>query len=180
MHTSAMLLVVLVVLAASAGCSADPVSEPSAPASADGTALIAPEALAAHVPAAPDGWRLAAPPSSAVLDEDGALIASVTASYLSLDGARTTDLTLQDTGGRPVGLRRLADDLAAASENGTAPAPTLLGGRAAHVVETGEMAGACTVVVDRYVVWIAVAGGNRAEIEAFCAGLDLDALADLQ
>jgi hypothetical protein len=175
----ALVLIALALLVAGAGCTADPAADTPAPALRPDPGLIAPETLASFVPPAPAGWRLLAPPSPVVLEEDGIPFVSVTASYVSADGARAADLAIQDAAGRPAGLRRLADDLAAGA-NGTPPPPVMLGGRPALTTETGGVASACIVVADRYVAWITVAGGTRPDLEAFAAALDLDGLAGLR
>ena len=178
LHHSALLSVlILAALAVAAGCSADPADTvPSTPAGGDG-GLASPEALAAFVPVAPPGWQLAGEPSAAALDDDGVPVSSVTALYVADDGVRTADLAIQDAAGRPAGLRRLAADLAA---NGTAPREDKLGGYPAYVVADGPVAGAYLLPGDRVAVFIAVAGGTRADLESFAAVLDLDGLAGLR
>lgn len=170
------LIALLVLSLLAAGCIETPLAgDPSpSPGATVPAPLIAPETLAAHVPEGLAGWQLLAPPSSAVLEEDGEPIVSVTASYLSSDGTRNADLSLQDTGGRSVGLRRLVDGLG--NETGGAVWATLAGHRAL-VLEDGAMAGAYLVVADRYVAWIAVTGGARADLEAFANAMDLEGLA---
>ncbi len=173
MHRHALLVAVTLLALLAAGCSSDPttVAPPSTP--GDGSPLIAPERLAAFVPPAPEGWRLAAPPSAATLEENGTPIVSVTASYVADDGG-SADVVIQDAAGRRVGLRRLADGLMAApGENATVAS---LRGQPAVVVENGGLAGEYVVVADRYVVWIAVAGGTRADLDAFTRGMDLEEL----
>ncbi len=183
MHPRTLLpaLVLLATLAVGAGCIADPATDPAQPAVRADAALIAPEALASFVPPAPSGWRLLAPPSPVSLEEDGMPLVSVTASYLRDSGPNGTgstgaDLTIQDTGGRSVGLRRLVDRLAAAPADGTVPAPITLRGQLAYVLDDGRMTGAYIVVADRHVVYLAVTGGSRADFDAFVAALDLEGL----
>lgn len=178
MHRLAPLPVLLLAaLAVAAGCSADPAgSEPTTAGGGEG-GLSSPEALAAFVPAAPQGWRLAGEPSTAVLEDDGVPVSSVTALYVADDGVRTADLAIQDAAGRSAGLRRLADDLAA---NGTAPRGARLGGHPAYVVADGPVAGAYVLPGDRVAVFLAVAGGTRADLESFATALDLDGLAGLR
>ncbi len=175
MHRHALLVAVTLLALLAAGCSSDPttVAPPSTP--GDRSPLIAPERLAAFVPPAPEGWRLAAPPSAATLEENGTPIVSVTASYVA-DGDRSADLVIQDTAGRPVGLRRLADGLMAAP-GGSATVASLRG-QPAVVVEDGGLAGEYVVVAGRYVVWCAVAGGTRADLDAFSKGMDIEGLAE--
>jgi hypothetical protein len=178
MHPRALLpVLVLALFAVGTGCTADP----TPPAVRADAALIAPEALASFVPPAPPGWQLLAPPSPATLEEDGTPLVSVTASYLRESGPNGTgsagaDLTIQDTAGRPVGLRRLVDRLGTASADGAAPARTPLRGQPAYVIENGGVTGAYIIVADRYVVWLAVTGGTRADLDAFVAALDLEGL----
>jgi len=185
MHPRALLpaLVLLSLLAVGAGCTADPARSPTVSTVRADAALTAPEVLASFVPPAPPGWRLLAPPSSVSLEEDGMPLTSVTASYLRDSGPNGTgstdaDLTIQDTGGRSAGLRRLVDRLAAAPADGAAPARTMLRGQPAYVLDDGRMTGAYVVVGDRYVVWLAVTGGTRADFDAFVAALDLEGLAE--
>ena len=173
MNPRALLPALILVALLAAGCTDDP--SRSAPPPTATAALVAPEALASYVPPAPAGWRLVAPPSAAVLEENGTVLVSATASYLADDGARSADLVLQDTGGRPVGIRRLADTLAAAPG---APAPEALGGRLALVLEDGGVTSAYLVLDDRLVAWIAVPGGTRTDLEPFAAALDPTGPAD--
>ncbi|HIH04307.1 MAG TPA: hypothetical protein HA263_10850 [Methanoregulaceae archaeon] len=183
MHPRALLpaLVLLAMLAVCAGCTGDPAAVTPTPSVRADTALIAPELLAAYVPPAPPGWRLMAPSSPLSLEEGGVPYVSVTASYISDGGPNGTvgpgaDLTIQDTAGRSVGLRRLVDRLAAAPENGTAPARTTLGGQPAFMIGDGAVTGAYLVVADRYVVYLAVTEGTRADFDSFVAALDLEGL----
>lgn len=177
-----LLLILLALLAVGAGCTADPVSGAAAPPVLADAGLIAPEALASFVPPAPPGWQLLAPPSPATLEEGGAPLVSVTASYLAVDaqdgsGDQTVDLTIQDTGGRAIGLRKLLDAALAASSGGSAPVPTEIRGQTAWVLSGEGMTGACVLVADRYVVWLAVTGGTQSDLDAFIAALDLEGLA---
>ncbi|MEN6341427.1 MAG: hypothetical protein ABFC89_02600 [Methanospirillum sp.] len=185
MHLRALsVLALLAILVAGAGCVNDPAHEgagatPTPVVRAD-IALIAPEVLAAYVPPAPPGWQLLAPPSPVSLEEDGAAFVSVTASYLA-EGPNGTsspvaDLTIQDTGGRSVGLRRLVDRLASPQANGTAPVPTTIRGQTAFIFTDGPITGAYLAVADRYIVWLAVTGGTRADFDAFVAALNLEGL----
>lgn len=144
-------------------------------------ALIVPRALASYVPPAPAGWRLLAPPSPVSLEEDGAPLVSVTASYLSDGdpngtGNRSADLVIQDTAGRSVGLRKLVDLLSSAPNDGNGLVRTTLCGQPAAVLSDDQMTRAYLVVADRYVVYLAVAGGTQADFDAFVTALDLDGL----
>jgi len=174
-------LALLAMLALGAGCSDDPMAGTPAPTVRADTAHIAPEALASFVPPAPAGWRLLAPPSPATLEEEGAALVSVTASYLPADdpngtGNRSADLTIQDTGGRSVGLRKLADLLSTAPNDGNGLVRTTLRGQPAAVLGDETMTGAYLVVADRYVVYLAVTGGRRADFDAFVTALDIEGL----
>jgi hypothetical protein len=51
----------------------------------------------------------------------------------------------------------------------------MLRGQPAHVLDDGRMTGAY-IVAGRYVVWLAVTGGTRADFDAFVAALDLEGL----
>ena len=173
---------IIALLAVGAGCTVDPATDAPRPAVRADAALIAPEALAHFVPPAPAGWRLLAPPSPVPLEEDGVPLVSVTASYIPEScpngtGSPGADLTIQDTGGRSVGLRRLVDGLAAAPADGAAPARTTLRGEPAYVLDDGPMTGAYIVVADRYIVWLAVTGGGRSDLDTFVAALDIEGLA---
>ena len=175
-------LALLAILALGAGCVDDPTAGTPAPTVRADAALIAPGALASFVPPAPPGWQLLAPPSPATLEEDGVSLVSVTASYLPADdpngtGNRSADLTIQDTGGRSVGLRKLADLLSSAPKDGSGLTRTTLRGQPASVLGDETMTGAYLVVADRYVVYLAVTGGTRADFDAFVAALDLEGLA---
>jgi hypothetical protein len=177
-----LLLILPALLTLGAGCTADQASGAVAPPVPADAGLIAPEALASFVPQAPPGWQLLAPPSPATLEEDGAPLVSVTASYLAVDdqegsGDRTVDLTVQDTGGRSIGLRKLLDAALAMPSGESAPVPTTVRGQAAWVLNGEGMIGACVPVADRYLVWLAVTGGTQADLDAFLAALDLEGLA---
>lgn len=182
MHSRALLpaLALLALLAAGAGCTANPATDQSVTAVGTGGALTAPEVLASFVPPAPAGWRLLAPPSPVTLDEGGVPIASVTATYLPDGGPNRTggteaEVTVQDTGGRPVGLRRLVDALAASTDG--SPTRTSLRGQPAFVLGDGPVPAVYLVVADRYVVRLAVTNGTRADLDAFIAALDIEGLA---
>jgi len=141
---------------------------------------VAPGDLARFVPEPPPGWRLAAPPSAALLDDDGVPFTSVTAGYLPLEdpdgtGPRGAEITLQDTAGRLAGLREVFDPGSAAEGDGTDR--TILAGHPARVLDGGIVNGACILVADRYAVYLAVTGGSRADLDAFLEALDLDGLA---
>ncbi len=181
MPLRALLALLVLIASIAAGCTGDPAAVTPTPAVRADTALMAPEALASHIPPAPPGWHLLAAPSAVSFEEDGAPLVSATANYLADESPDGTvgagaDLTIQDTGGRPVGLRGLVDRLATAGENGTASARTLLRGQPAFVFDDGPVAGAYIVVADRYVVYLAVTGGTRADVDTFVAALDLEGL----
>ena len=186
MYARALPVLALVILVAGTGCVNDPANDSAGatptPVVRAETALIAAEVLAAYVPPAPPGWQFLAPPSPVLLEEDGGTFVSVTASYISGSPNGTSgpvaDLTIQDTGNRSVGLRRLVDRLALPQADGTAPVPTTLRGQPAFVFTDGPIAGAYLVVADRYVVSLAITDGTRADFDAFVAALDLEGLSE--
>ena len=176
------ILALLTILAVGPGCIDNPAAGTPAPSVSADTALIAPEALASFVPPAPAGWRLLAPPSPVTLEEDGAPLVSVTAGYLPADdpngtGNRSADLTIQDTARRSVGLRKLVDLLPGAPNDGNGLVRTTLRGQPAAVLSDEQMTRAYLIVADRYVVYLAVTGGTRADFDAFVTALDLEGLA---
>ncbi len=178
-------LPLLVLLLLGAGCVADPATDPAVQIPRTDTSLIAPEALASYIPPAPAGWRLLAPPAPATLEEDGASLVSVTASYLpdsdpNGTGHRSADLVIQDTAGRSVGLLRLVDHLPDVPADGTDPVRTTLRGQPATVFIDEQMTRAYLVVDGRYVVYLTVTGGIRADFDAFVAALDLEGLSGLR
>lgn len=175
----------LVLLVLGAGCTADPATETTILTPQTDVPLIAPEALAEFVPPAPSGWRLLAPPAPATLEEDGASLVSVTASYLpdsdpNGTGTRSADLVVQDTGGRSAGLLRLVDPVPAGPVNGTDPVRTTLRGKPAIVVRDPQMTRAYLVVEERYVVYLTVTGRVPGDFDAFVAALDLEGLSGLR
>lgn len=175
----------LVLLVLGGGCTADPATDPAVPIARTDTSLIAPEALASNIPPAPTGWRMLAPPAPVTLEEDGAPLVSVTASYLpdsdsNGTGNRSADLVIQDTAGRSVGLLRLVDPLPDAPADGTDPVRTTLRGQPAVVFRDEQMTRAYLVVDGRYVVHLTVTGAEPADFDAFVAALDLDGLSDLR
>ncbi len=175
----------LVLLVIGAGCTADPAMDPAVQIAQTDTPLIAPEALASYVPPAPDGWRLLAPPAHATLEEDGAPLVSVTASYLPDNdpngtGNRSADIVVQDTAGQSIGLLRLVGLLPDVPADGTNPVQTTLRGRPAVVLTGEQMIRAYLVVDGRYVVHLTVTGGVQSDFDAFVAALDLEGLSGLR
>jgi hypothetical protein len=180
-RTVTPLLGLLALVALGAGCSSDTAPDIAASTVQADAGLIEPEALASFVPPAPAGWQLLAPPAPSTLEEDGAPLVSVTASYRAVDGQdgsgdRTVDLTIQDTGGRPIGLRRLLDAALVAPAGGSAPVPTTIRGQTAWALSGEGVIGSYILVADRYVVWLAVTGGGQSDLDAFVAALDLERL----
>lgn len=181
-HLAPVLLVLLVL---GAGCIAGPATDPAAQIALTDTPLIAPEALASYIPPAPAGWRLLAPPAPATLEEDGASLVSVTASYLpdsdpNGTGNRSADLVIQDTAGRSVGLLRLVDHLPDVPADGTDPVRTTLRGQPAAVFSDEQMTRVYLVVDGRYVVYLTVTGAEQADFDAFVAALDIAGLSGLR
>lgn len=170
-------LIALALLAA--GCTSVPAETAASSGAATSADLVSPDVLAGYMPA-PGGWRLAAAPAGTELSENGVAYVSVTATYLRDDanraGTGSAEVAIQDTGGLRVGLRRVFEDFA------TFPAatPATLKGMPAFVLDDGAMAGACILAGDRHVVWLAVPGGTRGDLDAFVAAMDLASLAAIR
>lgn len=186
---AALLLAVLALATFSAGCADDPAA-PTGPSVSPGETPavagtpVAPEVLARFVPPAPAGWRLEAPPSTMALDEDGMPLLSVTASYTPVTepngtAAGDADLVIQDTGGQPIGFRKLVDLLASAPPGTDGLDRTTLRGHRAFEVRDERSASSYILVADRYVVYLSVSG-TPADYDAFVAALDLDGLSRLR
>ncbi len=187
---AAFLLAVLALLVLTAGCTDDPADPtattpvPGGTPSVSGTP-VSPQALVRFAPPAPAGWRLTAPPSTLTLDEDGMPLLSVTASYAPVTtpsgtAAGDADLVIQDTGGQPIGFRKLVDLLASAPAGTDGLNRTAIRGHRAFELRDERSSNAYILVADRFVVYLAVSGGTPADYDAFVAALDLDGLSRLR
>jgi len=186
-----LIAIVLVLLSVSGGCiddTGDPtraLPDPTIAAAPGGVTPVPSDALVRFVPPAPGGWRFLAPPSGMTIDEDGAPLVTVTASYVPVTAPNGTaagdaDLMIQDTGGQPIGLAKLMGLLEGASPSASGLTETRVRGHRAYEIRDERSRSLYLVVADRFIVYLTVTDAGPADYDAFVAALDLDGLTRLR
>ncbi|WP_440949335.1 hypothetical protein [Methanosphaerula subterraneus] len=167
----------------SAAAGTTPAAQAAAQSGTSGQAVDV-KTLNALFPPAPAGWVIDQQPvGSTRLDQDNHAWTSSTASYTSTANKETTAaVTYQDTAGRPVGFKTIWSSFKdAETSDGYFKSTTVKGNPAweTHSI-AGKTFGTWVSVNDRFMVYVNIQNGTKADYDAIINAIDFTGIAALK
>lgn len=143
-----------------------------------------PSALVPFVPSAPQGWVNETEPFGYTMNDNnqGISYSAASGSYTyAANNSSTAEVIIQDTGGAKVGFRGLWDNLTA-SEGTSAYTKSVevKGNPAWEIYEAPDRYASWISVGDRFMIYIAVNGGSRADFDTLTDSINYQGLAALK
>lgn len=143
-----------------------------------------PSALVPFVPPAPQNWVNESEPFGYTLNDNnqGISYSAVSGSYtLAANNSSTAEVIIQDTGGAKVGFRGLWDNLTASEGTQAYTRKVDVKGYPAwEIYEAPDRYASWIAVGDRFMIYVAVNGGSRADFDALVGSINYQGLAALK
>lgn len=182
---SVLLVLLLTGACMIAGCTQTPSGEPAKGVPVNTSIkTIDPSVLVPFVPAPPQNWVNESEPFGYTMNDNnqGISYSAVSGSYNNVaNNSSTAEVIIQDTGGAKVGFRGLWENLTASEGTQAYTKKAEVKGYPAwEIYEAPDRYASWIAVGDRFMIYVAVNGGSRADFDTLTGSINYQGLAALK